>query len=150
MTTPPSSGSHPRPGQPTPNPRGYPVPMTPGRAQPGAAYAQPHSTRADGSGPDAPYGRDRATGEPLSDKSALTAGLLQIFVGMFGVGRFYLGSNTVAIIQLSLTIAGFVSTIFLIGLFILPVVWIWTVIDGVMMITGSVTDAQGRKLRPAN
>jgi hypothetical protein len=42
-----------------------------------------------------PYGGARyqvdANGRPLSDKSKLVAGLLQIFLGGFGIGRFYLG-----------------------------------------------------------
>jgi TM2 domain-containing membrane protein YozV len=83
----------------------------------------------------APYGIDPVTGMPYSDKQKMTAGLLQIFLGSFGVGRFYLGYTGLAIAQIA-------------------VVWltcgigaIWPLIDGVMMLTGKVPDAQGRPLR---
>ncbi|TQR74157.1 TM2 domain-containing protein, partial [Mycobacterium hodleri] len=42
-------------------------------------------------------------GRPLSDKSKMAAGLLQIFLGAFGVGRFYLGYNGIAIAQIAVT-----------------------------------------------
>src|SRR6202012_2251190 len=50
--------------------------------------------------PQAPFGRDPATGLPLSDKSAAAAGLLQLFLGLFGAGRFYIGSTQIAVAQL--------------------------------------------------
>ena len=105
-------------GPPPGYPPGYPAAPQPGMMQPGA-----------------PYGVDPMTGMPLSDKSKMTAGLLQIFLGSFGVGRFYLGYTGLAIAQIA-------------------VVWltcgmgsIWTLIDGIMMLTGKVPDAQGRPLR---
>ncbi len=103
----------------------------------------------------APYGRDPFSGEPLSDKSKSTAGLLQLFFGQFGVGRFYLGYSTIGGLQLGLWVLGF-------GLWVLGFVllftflfgfaaWIglsiWALIDAIMMFSGSVPDAQGRKLR---
>jgi TM2 domain-containing membrane protein YozV len=59
------------------------------------------------------------------------AGLLQIFVGVFGVGRFYLGYNGVAVAQL-LTCGG---------------LGVWALIDGILILTGKVRDPQGRPLR---
>jgi TM2 domain-containing membrane protein YozV len=79
----------------------------------------------------APYGRDPMTGEPLSDKSKLVAGLLQLFIGSLGIGRFYLGHNGIAIAQL-LTCGG---------------CGIWSLIDGILILIGHVRDAQGRPLR---
>jgi TM2 domain-containing membrane protein YozV len=85
--------------------------------------------------PGAPYGVDPMTGMPLSDKSKMTAGLLQIFLGTFGAGRFYLGYTGLGIAQIAVVwlTCGFGS--------------IWTLIDGIMMLTGKVPDAQGRPLR---
>jgi TM2 domain-containing membrane protein YozV len=83
----------------------------------------------------APYGRDPFTGEPLSDKSKLAAGLLQIFLGAFGVGRFYTGHIGIAIAQIAVTWV-------LCGLGA-----IWPLIDGIVMLAGNPRDAQGRKLR---
>jgi TM2 domain-containing membrane protein YozV len=85
--------------------------------------------------PAAPYGIDPLTGMPFSDKSKMVAGLLQIFLGSFGAGRFYTGHMGLAIAQIAVT-------------------WltcgagaIWPLIDGIMMLMGKVPDAQGRPLR---
>lgn len=85
-----------------------------------------------GSNPDAPYGIDPVTGLPFSDKQKIVAGLLQIFFGTFGVGRFYTGHTGIAVAQLLVSWA---------------TCGIWPLIDGIMMLTGKVTDAQGRPLR---
>ena len=114
-----------------------------GQPQPGFPYGQPF-----GPDPAAPYGRDPQTGEPYSDKSKLAAGLLQIFLGGWGIGRFYLGSTSIAVTQLVLTVIGIVTSIILIGFVILIGVGIWALVDGIMILTGSVRDAQGRPLRP--
>jgi TM2 domain-containing membrane protein YozV len=83
----------------------------------------------------APFGVDPITGMPYSDKSKMAAGLLQIFLGSFGVGRFYTGHTGIAIAQIAVTWL----TCGLGG--------IWPLIDGIMMLTGKVPDAQGRPLR---
>jgi TM2 domain-containing membrane protein YozV len=85
--------------------------------------------------PGSPYGVDPLTGMPYSDKSKMVAGLLQIFLGSFGVGRFYTGHTGIAIAQIAVTwlTCG-------LGAF-------WPLVDGIMMLMGKVTDAQGRPLR---
>lgn len=95
----------------------------------------------------APFGRDPYTGEPLSDKSKVAAGLLQIFLGGFGVGRFYLGDNNTGAMMLGLTILGWLTSWLIIGLFIVFGVSIWALVDGIMILNGSVRDKEGRKLR---
>ncbi|MFM9615192.1 TM2 domain-containing protein [Streptomyces niveiscabiei] len=80
---------------------------------------------------EAPYGYD-PQGRPYSDKSKLAAGLLQIFLGGFGVGRFYVGNVGIGIAQL-LTCGGF---------------GIWALIDGIIfLVSNGRTDKQGRVLR---
>lgn len=79
----------------------------------------------------APYGVDPITGMPFSDKSKMVAGLLQLFLGTVGAGRFYTGHFGIAIAQL-LTAGG---------------CGIWSLIDGIIFLTGKGTDAQGRPLR---
>ncbi|HEY9302667.1 MAG TPA: TM2 domain-containing protein [Mycobacterium sp.] len=76
-----------------------------------------------------------ADGRPLSDKSKLTAGLLGIFLGSFGVGRFYLGYTGLGIAQIAVTWLTF-------GLG-----GLWPLIDAVLILAGRVPDAQGRTLR---
>ncbi len=82
----------------------------------------------------APYGVD-AYGRPLSDKSKLVAGLLQIFLSTFGVGRFYLGYTNIGIAQIAVS---FLTC---------GIGALWPLIDGIMIIAGKVPDAQGRTLR---
>lgn len=108
--------------------------------QPPAGYGQPGGYPPGApqgynpNDPEAPYGRD-PFGVPFSDKQKLTAGLLQIFLGGFGVGRFYLGHTGIAIAQIAVTwlTCGLGA--------------IWPLIDGIMILTGKVPDAQGRPLR---
>ena len=64
----------------------------------------------------------------------MIAGLLEIFLGSFGVGRFYLGYTGLGIAQIA-------------------VVWltcglgaIWPLIDGIMMLLGKVPDSDNRPL----
>lgn len=69
-------------------------------------------------------------------KSKMAAGLFQIFLGSFGVGRFYLGYTGIAIAQIAVTwlTCGFGA--------------IWPLIDGIMILSGSVTtDANGNPLK---
>ncbi len=109
-------------GQPSYGPPGYPTPS----AYPGGYY---------GVDPAAPYGRHPVTGEPYSDKSKLTAGLLGILLGPFGAGRFYLDQPGMAVAQIAVTWL----TCGLGG--------IWPLIDGIMMLVGNVRDKNGRPLR---
>ena len=81
---------------------------------------------------------------PASEpKQKLVAALLGIFLGALGIHRFYLGYNTIGAVQLALGLVGF----FTCGLTTL-VSWVWGIIDGVMILTGSLrTDANGVPLR---
>lgn len=96
---------------------------------------------------DAPFGRDPMTGEPLSDKSKVTAGVLQIFLGGFGAGRFYIGSNGVAVSQLVLLVLGWVTAVLGVGVLVLMGLGVWVIVDGIMMLVGNVRDSSGRRLR---
>ena len=72
-------------------------------------------------------------------KSKLAAGLLGIFLGVFGVHNFYLGFTGKAVAQLLIT---------LLSCFVLsPVSAIWGLIEGIMYLAGSYkTDASGNPL----
>ncbi|WP_431678822.1 TM2 domain-containing protein [Kitasatospora sp. KL5] len=73
-----------------------------------------------------------ANNPELSDKSKVVAGLLQIFLGGFGIGRFYTGHVGMGVAQL-LTCGG---------------LGFWALIDGIIfLVSDTRTDAQGRKLR---
>lgn len=118
---------------------GYPQQQPPqGYGQPPQGYGQPgYSGPAPAmQDPNAPYGYDPKTGLPYSDKQKMIAGLLQLLLGGFAVGRFYTGHTGLAIAQIAVVwlTCGFGA--------------IWPLIDGIMLLTGDATDAQGRPLRP--
>ena len=104
--------------------QGYPPPGFP----PPGYYPPPGTYTGD---PNAPYGYD-PYGRPYSDKSKVIAGILQLTLGGFGVGRFYLGNVGMGLAQL-FTCGGF---------------GVWSLIDGILLLTGNDhTDEHGRILR---
>lgn len=122
-------------GAPPPQ-QGYgPPPMGYGPPPPAPGMGGPMGGMGMMMQPNAPYGVDPMTGMPFSDKSKMVAGLLQIFLGSFGAGRFYTGHMGLAIAQIAVTwlTCGIGA--------------IWPLVDGIMMLMGKVPDAQGRPLR---
>jgi TM2 domain-containing membrane protein YozV len=88
-------------------------------------------------------GHPQVQGPLPPPKSAAAAGLLQLFFGTFGVGRFYIGDTGTAAAQLVLGLVGlFLMWFCFIGLWILIPLWIWTFIDAIMM-----GQAHGRGVR---
>ena len=75
----------------------------------------------------------------VNGKSKMTAGILGIFLGCFGVHNFYLGYNGKAIAQLLIT---------LLSIFLLSwVSAIWGLIEGILILTGNIKkDASGNDL----
>ena len=107
-----------------------------GGAQPGPAT--PPSPEAPPPGWSAP---PPSAGAP-APRNKLVAALLGIFVGAFGVHRFYLGYTAIGIIQLILGILGIVTC----GITTLASA-VWGLIEGILILTGSINkDAQGRPL----
>ncbi len=127
MTDPSQFGSS---GERVPPSQGYPPPYPPvpppGQYRP--AYLDPA----------APYGRHPITGEPLSDKSKVVGGLLQLLglLGLVGIGRIYLGYIGLGVAQL---VVGLITC----GIGAI----IWGIIDAVLILTDKVRDPQGRPLR---
>ena len=77
------------------------------------------------------------------DKSKLVAGLLGIFLGVWGIHNFYLGYTKKAIIQVLLGTVG--SLIFFIG----PCVsGIWGLVEGIFILVGKIdVDGEGNLLK---
>lgn len=106
--------------------------------------------------PAAPYGRHQQTGEPYGEKSKVVAGLLQlvplVFALPLGIGRFYMGTNAIAIAQLSVFVVGVLLCLTIIGIvFGLPLLvigWLWCLVDGIVVLAGTPRDGDGRLLRP--
>ncbi len=120
---------------PAPFPMSAPYAATP-YATPGAMQQFSPAPYGQALVPHAPFGIDPISGLPYSDKSKLVAGLLGIFLGSFGVGRFYLGNIGMGIAQVAVTWLTF-------GLGAL-----WPLIDGIVILAGQPTDKFGRPLRP--
>jgi len=103
---------------PAPRPACLLPPAEPFYPQPYQSYAQP-----------VPYFE-----QPMSDKSKVTAGVLQL-VFPFGIGRFYTGDTGTGVAQL-------LVTIFTCGL---GAIWSW--IDGIILLANGGTDSTGRRLQ---
>jgi TM2 domain-containing membrane protein YozV len=121
-------GTPPQPQQP-----GYPPPYPPppGQYPPQGQYPPAYQD------PAAPYGRHPLTGEPLSDKSKVVGGLLQLLglLGLVGIGRIYLGYTGLGIAQL---VVGLITC----GIGAV----VWGIIDAVLILTDKVRDPEGRPL----
>lgn len=86
-------------------------------------------------------GQAALPGQPL--KSRLVAGLLGIFVGAFGVHRFYLGYTTIGVVQVLVTVVG--------GVITCGFGWIagaiWGFVEGILILARQINkDAQGNPL----
>lgn len=128
MTEPQFGGTEGAPPPNYPPPSSYPMPpQYPAPGYPGG-YVDPA----------APFGRHPITGEPLSDKSKVVGGLLQLLglFGLVGIGRIYLGYTGLGIAQL---VVGLITC----GLGAV----VWGIVDAVLILTDKVRDPQGRPLR---
>ncbi len=102
-----------------------------------------HDSFADGDC-EAGYGRPPFPGKPVSKKQATTAALLQLFLGAFGAGRFYLGSNGVGSCQLGLSVLAVVVGVSLnraAGWLLVVAVIVWALTDVIRLYVGSIADA---------
>lgn len=73
-------------------------------------------------------------------KSKLAAGLFGIFLGVFGVHRFYLGYIGIGVAQLLITVLSCGVLSF--------VTFIWGLIEGILILSGNINkDAKGVALR---
>jgi TM2 domain-containing membrane protein YozV len=128
-------------------PYGYgPPPPMPQPQYPQQQYPQYANFPPQGMVPYAAFGMDPTTGIPYSEKQKLAAGLLQIFLGKFGVGRFYTGHTGLAIAQLCTCVAGiWILSWFTCGATVAVI--LWPIIDGIVILSTKSTDSDGRILR---
>ena len=142
--TPPSYGAPQQPAQPyAQQPYAAPFGAAQGYGQPyGQAQQpygqQPYAQQPFGApqqpfgAPQQPYGNAPYTppsyAQPVVTKDHVAAGLLAIFLGVFGVHKFYLGYNTSGFIMLAVTILG---SIFTLGL-AAGVMWVIALIEGII------------------
>lgn len=103
------------------------APQQPYAARPGQPYGAPQQ----------PYGQQPyappSYSQPVATKDHVAAGLLAIFLGVFGVHKFYLGYNTAGFVMLAVTILGSLLTFGLAA----TVMWIISIIEGVIYLVKS-------------
>lgn len=76
-----------------------------------------------------------------SEKCILPALLLMLFLGVIGAHRFYAGKIGTGMLFIVMLITGWLFY------FPLVVLAVWLVIDFCLIVTGSLTDDQGRKIK---
>jgi TM2 domain-containing membrane protein YozV len=88
---------------------------------------------------------------PYSDKTKAAAGLLQLLPGLLvalgGIGRCYTGHVGLGVAHIVLSVIGWVTAPFLIGIPIVIACWLWALIDGIVLLAGNSVDAMGGPLR---
>lgn len=99
------------------------------QAQP--AYAQPQQPQ----GQVQPYNQYQQM--PYAPKSKVVAALLFFFLGSFGVGNFYMGQTNLGITKLVLLFIGFLTAIFFVGIVIISAISIWSLVEMILVLTGS-------------
>lgn len=87
-----------------------------------------------------------------SSRSKIVAGLLGILFGTFGIHNFYLGYKSKAIIQLILTLIGVLTSVLVIGIFIIIATYMWGLVEGILILISSGNsrwhvDAEGNDLQ---
>jgi len=80
--------------------------------------------------------RQAYVAEALRQKDHVAAGLLAIFLGVFGVHKFYLGCNQAGFIMLAVSIIGGIFTLGLAA----AVIEVISLIEGVIYLTKSQTE----------
>lgn len=73
----------------------------------------------------------------IGTRSAICAGFLQVFLGAFGAGRFYLGYKKMGFLQIA-------ATVFSMGI----AGFVWGLVDGILILSGRERyDATGKLLK---
>ena len=100
--------------------------------------------------------------EDISPKSRLTTALLAVFLGVFGIHRFYLEKTGTAFGMLALGIAGFsiLGTVFSVRFYsmnleaplisaivIFIAVGIWSLVDFIITVSGNMKDREGKPVK---
>ena len=84
----------------------------------------------------------------ISPRSRLATVLLILFLGIFGVHRFYIGKTRTAIVMLILSILYLATVRFWGIMFIsLAVVGLWTFIDFIFAVSGIMKDREGKLIK---
>ena len=97
---------------------------------------EPEDFQPPGHGTVSTRAREAYAAEALRQKDHIAAGLFAVFLGMFGVHKFYLGYNNAGFIMLAVTVIGGVLTLGLAA----AVIQLIAVIEGIIYLTKSQTE----------
>ncbi|PZQ27014.1 MAG: TM2 domain-containing protein [Corynebacterium propinquum] len=92
------------------------------------------------------YGDPQLPYPGYKQKSMLAAALLAFFLGSLGVHNFYLGNTKKAVTQVVMCLLGYITAIILIGFLILGALYIWVIVEFVLIVARSgdyATDSNG-------
>lgn len=80
--------------------------------------------------------RQAYANEAIRQKDHVSAGLLAVFLGVFGIHKFYLGCNNAGFIMLAMSIIGGMLTFGLAA----AVIWLIAIVEGITYFTKSQTE----------
>lgn len=92
------------------------------------------------------YGDPQLPYPGYKQKSMLAAALLAFFLGSLGVHNFYLGNTKKGVTQLVMCLLGYITAIILIGFLVLGALYIWVIVEFVLIVARSgsyATDSNG-------
>lgn len=78
--------------------------------------------------------------EAIWQKDHVSAGLLAVFLGLFGVHKFYLGCNNAGFVMLAVTVIGGILTFGLAA----AVIWLIAIIEGIIYLSKTQTEFDKR------
>jgi TM2 domain-containing membrane protein YozV/ribosomal protein L40E len=93
------------------------------------------------------YPRPAPQPEKASQGAWTVALLLAVFLGPFGIHRFYMGYTSQGVAMLFLTIAGLTTLCMGVGAFFLLATGIWALVDMILICCNGIPLADGRRLR---
>ena len=98
--------------------------------------------------PNQPYPQQQygMAGYGVSDKQKMIVALLAFLLGTVGVHRFYTGKIGTGVAMAVLTVIGWITSIFIVGYFIVMAIGLWALIDFIMILMGKFTDKYGRPI----
>ena len=108
-----------------------------GRLEADASFAYQLDDSDDGRyGPPINRAAQAYAAEAVKQKDHIVAGLLAVFLGLFGLHKFYLGYNEAAFIMLAVSIIGSTVSFGLAA----AVVWVIATVEGIIYLTKPQTD----------
>ena len=102
-----------------------------------SGYSNNYGYQGQGMQQNIQYGDPQLPFPGYKQKSMLAAALLAFFLGPLGVHNFYLGNTKKAVTQLVLCLLGYATAIILVGFLFLGALYIWVIVEFVLIVARS-------------